>query len=517
MIRFLSLCATPARYLCLSWLVWFVACTGTPAPAKPTLVIVAPPSGSVYTVGEQIAVQSSSADAAGVMRVELLVDGAVVRTDPSPVSSGQVQFSVIQNWTAAVPGTHTLSVRAYNVQGAFAEAGIVVTVNDRVSLVATPVNTIPPIPTALVPPTAVPPTDTPTALPTNSPTPVLPTVTSSATPTTLPPTVFTCVLNAQFVADLTIPDGTQLNPGTSFTKMWRVRNNGTCTWDAGFTIALVSGSNLASFTQNVISPTAPGATLDIAIPMTAPGNNGAYKSTWRLRDGNGQFFGTNLTVLINVGSPASPTPTNPPGPTITPTLPPPVGCSGTPNDFTFSVSPASITAGQSATLSWSAITNASGAFLDGEGVQTPGNRVVSPSQTQSYTLVATCGTNSRTKQVTVSVSGGGGGFSGHWNIKNAGAANCTADFTILGNKLSGTFCRKGLTHTQTGALQGTVSQQSGTTVVNGNYTSDVGSGTFKFYLGNNANRFSGSWFALGSTLEFCGWRDGSSPPNQCLK
>jgi hypothetical protein len=50
-----------------------------------------------------------------ITRVELLVDGDVVRTDPSP--SPQVSFTLIQTWKAT-PGTHTLGVRAYNTSGA---------------------------------------------------------------------------------------------------------------------------------------------------------------------------------------------------------------------------------------------------------------------------------------------------------------------------------------------------------------------------------------------------------------
>src|SRR5512143_3278895 len=35
---------------------------------------------------------------------------------------------------------------------------------------------------------------------------------------------------AQFVADVTVPDGTSYAPGTTFTKTWRLKNIGSCTW-----------------------------------------------------------------------------------------------------------------------------------------------------------------------------------------------------------------------------------------------------------------------------------------------
>ena len=42
---------------------------------------------------------------------------------------------------------------------------------------------------------------------------------------------------ATFVADVTIPDGTYINPGASFTKIWRLKNTGTCAWTTQFALA----------------------------------------------------------------------------------------------------------------------------------------------------------------------------------------------------------------------------------------------------------------------------------------
>ena len=35
---------------------------------------------------------------------------------------------------------------------------------------------------------------------------------------------------AQFVSDLTVPDGSSFAPGATFTKTWRLKTIGTCTW-----------------------------------------------------------------------------------------------------------------------------------------------------------------------------------------------------------------------------------------------------------------------------------------------
>src|SRR5512134_797366 len=59
----------------------------------------------------------------------------------------------------------------------------------------------------------------------------------------------TCTDRAQFVADVTIPDGTRFSPGTTFTKTWRLRNIGTCTWTTAYTMVFDSGTQMGSTTS----------------------------------------------------------------------------------------------------------------------------------------------------------------------------------------------------------------------------------------------------------------------------
>ncbi|HRI57933.1 MAG TPA: NBR1-Ig-like domain-containing protein, partial [Anaerolineae bacterium] len=47
--------------------------------------------------------------------------------------------------------------------------------------------------------------------------------------------------DAAFVADVTIPDGTEVVAGTTFVKIWRLRNSGTSTWGPGYTLEHVDG------------------------------------------------------------------------------------------------------------------------------------------------------------------------------------------------------------------------------------------------------------------------------------
>lgn len=55
-------------------------------------------------------------------------------------------------------------------------------------------------------------------------------------------------LDARFVCDVSIFDGTELAPGTHFTKIWRLRNSGTAPWPSQTKLVNVDGDNLGSET-----------------------------------------------------------------------------------------------------------------------------------------------------------------------------------------------------------------------------------------------------------------------------
>src|SRR5512133_2292251 len=80
---------------------------------------------------------------------------------------------------------------------------------------------------------------------------------------------------AQFVTDVTVPDGTRYDPGTAFTKTWRLRNIGTCPWSKSYTMVYDAGEKMGTtlsvpFTADV----PPGGTIDLSVNMTAPSNAG---------------------------------------------------------------------------------------------------------------------------------------------------------------------------------------------------------------------------------------------------
>ncbi len=341
---------------------------------KPTIILSSPPHGSQFREGEDVAFQSVASDDKGVTRVELVIDGIVVRTDSAPGPQGQPTFTLVQTWKAT-QGTHAISVRAYNASSVPSDpAAISITVSPSVALIATP-TTLPVTGATSVPATSEPP------------------------PTVAAATVSSCTNNAAFVADVTVPDGTVLAQGQTFNKIWRVRNSGSCTWSAGFTLVFVAGEAMTSNTSIAVPNTAPGATADLLVPMTASNTPGVHAGQWRLKSSGGTVFGTTVSVNINVLNPSAP-----PGQTN----PPSSGdCSGTPTIDSFSASPGSISAGGTATLNWGAVNGADSVDIDQGigGVAAPGSATVSPGSTTTYTMTAHCGSNSATRQTTVTVSG----------------------------------------------------------------------------------------------------------------
>jgi len=101
------------------------------------------------------------------------------------------------------------------------------------------------------------------------------------------PTSSVCVDSATFVSDVTIPDNTVFTPNTPFTKIWRLKNTGTCSWDSNYLVAYISGSTMSQQPGYWIVPqgqiVSPGQTLDVSVGMTSPVENGNYASYWGLK------------------------------------------------------------------------------------------------------------------------------------------------------------------------------------------------------------------------------------------
>ena len=144
-----------------------------------------------------------------------------------------------------------------------------------------------------------------------------------ATPTTGAP-VATAVAGAnvaEFVADVTVPDGTNFTPGETFVKTWRLKNVGTSTWSTGYLFVYAKGEQMAGpQTQPLPNSVAPGQTVDISLDLTAPDRLGSHTGFWQLRTDAGQPFGIGtganepvyVQINVGVGANASPGPTGAP-------------------------------------------------------------------------------------------------------------------------------------------------------------------------------------------------------------
>jgi uncharacterized protein YkwD len=118
---------------------------------------------------------------------------------------------------------------------------------------------------------------------------------------------------ALFLEDVSIPDGTDLNPKERFTKTWRLRNTGSCTWDSDYRLVFLSGDRLESPDAIPLAVTPPGGTLDLSVDLVAPPARGAYAGLFELRNPDGKIIPvgmlTNVWVRITVaGGPDLPPP-----------------------------------------------------------------------------------------------------------------------------------------------------------------------------------------------------------------
>ncbi|MBI5944524.1 MAG: hypothetical protein HY864_09160 [Chloroflexi bacterium] len=125
--------------------------------------------------------------------------------------------------------------------------------------------------------------------------------------TVLPVQAATCYW-AQFVSDVTIPDGTNFAPGAAFVKTWRLKNIGTCAW-SDVSLIFDSGQQMGAPASSALPTTVnPGQTVDITVNMTAPSAAGHYFGYYKFKSTAGGVFGigssanSTFWVEINVNS-----------------------------------------------------------------------------------------------------------------------------------------------------------------------------------------------------------------------
>ena len=139
---------------------------------------------------------------------------------------------------------------------------------------------------------------------------ILPTVSKSptATGTQYTPTVNPGLSavgcnNLGLVYDVNIPAGSVFKPGESFTKTWKVENNGTCDWVYLYHLVFVSGDRLEGEPAGLSKVIVPGQWTQLSVGLSAPSTPGTYTGSWRMATQSGAPFGVTLTVSIVVANP----------------------------------------------------------------------------------------------------------------------------------------------------------------------------------------------------------------------
>jgi hypothetical protein len=126
--------------------------------------------------------------------------------------------------------------------------------------------------------------------------------------------------NAVFVADVTIPDGSEMPAGKKFIKTWSLLNKGSCEWSTSYKLAFLNGDQMSGTDAFVPQSVPVGSVINMSVNLVAPEAAGSYTGNWQMENAASQRFGNIITVVIKVGAATNTPggPTNTPLPTHTP-------------------------------------------------------------------------------------------------------------------------------------------------------------------------------------------------------
>lgn len=111
-------------------------------------------------------------------------------------------------------------------------------------------------------------------------------------PTFTPTPQPTCSNKATFIEDVTISDGARFSQGEEFSKVWRLKNVGTCAWSTEYSLVFVSGDQMSGLDAHLITEDVPpGREIDLGLSLQAPEKDGSYKGYWILQSNSGEVFG----------------------------------------------------------------------------------------------------------------------------------------------------------------------------------------------------------------------------------
>jgi DNA-binding beta-propeller fold protein YncE len=112
-----------------------------------------------------------------------------------------------------------------------------------------------------------------------------------------------CQNESEITAGGSTPAGMSVAPDTLFAQTWRLRNTGTCAWDASYRLAYISGERLSGPHSLHLGETVPpGGEIELSVNLIAPADPGRYQGEWQLLDPDGAPFGARAPVDIAVPS-----------------------------------------------------------------------------------------------------------------------------------------------------------------------------------------------------------------------
>jgi hypothetical protein len=97
--------------------------------------------------------------------------------------------------------------------------------------------------------------------------------------------------DSEYIADVTIPNGSEVVASQPFVKTWRLRNTGKTTWGRGYALVHSGGPDFGGLGCDVTA--APGEEIDVTLDMVAT-DEGSQRSDWVLQNAQGESFGHEL-------------------------------------------------------------------------------------------------------------------------------------------------------------------------------------------------------------------------------
>lgn len=90
---------------------------------------------------------------------------------------------------------------------------------------------------------------------------------------------------------------------TLFQTTWRIRNTGTCTWDASYRLAFLGGERMSGPRSLPLGETVPpGGEIELSMTLVAPADVGTFQGQWQMFASDGKPFGVRLPIDIIVPS-----------------------------------------------------------------------------------------------------------------------------------------------------------------------------------------------------------------------